>query len=171
MTDAPKLSRRERRFVNEYLVDLNGTEAIRRIDPKSKRPDVKSGKLLMRAHVNAAIELGMGAREQRTGITQDYVLRTIQETVERCRQGEIVRDKRGQAVVAFTKDGALAAVYKFDAKAVLTGASLLMDHLGMKRQRIEHSGPDGAPLQPPVFNFGFKNGGPGDKSGSGSKGP
>jgi phage terminase small subunit len=171
MPDAPiKLSRRERRYVTEYLVDLNGSEAVRRMQPDSKRPDVIAAKLHGRPQVKAAILEAMAKREERTGITQDYVLEVIRETVERCKQGEIVRDKLGRPVVAFTKDGSLAAVYRFDAKAVLAGASLLMDHLGMKRTRLEHSGPNGTPLEPPVFNFGFKNGGPGNKPDPGTEG-
>jgi hypothetical protein len=40
----------------------------------------------------------MKAREQRTEITQDYVLTTIRETIERCRQVHPVLDRKGEQV-------------------------------------------------------------------------
>lgn len=40
-----------------------------------------------------------------------------------------------------------------------------------KLTRSEHTGADGAPLAPPVFNFGFANGGPGHTAGTGTEGP
>lgn len=40
-----------------------------------------------------------------------------------------------------------------------------------KLTRSELTGPGGGALAPPVFNFGFANGGPGEPAGSSPKGP
>ena len=73
----------------------------------------------------------MDEREKRTQITQDYVLRTIHETVERCRQARPVFDQNGDPVLIRTPTGDKAAAYTFDAKSVLRGCELLGKHLGL----------------------------------------
>lgn len=40
-----------------------------------------------------------------------------------------------------------------------------------ERTALEHSGPNGEPLTPPIMNFGFANGGPGESAGPGTEGP
>ncbi len=39
---------------------------------------------------------------------------------------------------------------------------MLAKHAGVVRERLEHTGKDGAPLAPPIINIGFDNGGPGE---------
>lgn len=65
---------RQRRFVEEYLVDLNAHQAALRAGfaPRSARQTVT--KLLRRPDVAAAIKEGMDERSRRTAITADRVL-------------------------------------------------------------------------------------------------
>jgi phage terminase small subunit len=88
----------------------------------------------------------MKARSERTQVTQDYVLTTIVETVERCRQS--VRPKfngQDQAIVETPNGEGLAFV--FDAGSVLKGAELLGRHLKMFTDKVEQSGPGGGPME------------------------
>jgi len=69
-----KLPERRKRFVDEYLKDLNGTQAYLRAGYKSKNPDVDCQKLLGNARVQAHIQKRKADRERRTEITQDQVV-------------------------------------------------------------------------------------------------
>lgn len=88
----------------------------------------------------------LGNAAAKVEIDQAYVLSTIHSTVERCKQAVPVLDRRGEIVLTETPTGDLAPAYTFDAKSVLRGAELLGKHLGMFRERIEHTGKDGEPL-------------------------
>ena len=77
-----KLSNKQHLFVAEYLIDLNATQAYIRAGYKVKSTNVaavNAQKMLRNAKVQAAIEAAMRERENRTGITQDRVLRELEK--------------------------------------------------------------------------------------------
>jgi phage terminase small subunit len=76
------------------------------------------------------IRKSMEARAERTRITADDVLATIEQTIRRCAQTEPVRDARGNVI---------EGEYSFDAKNVLRGCELLGRHLGLFKERPEVS--------------------------------
>lgn len=134
------LTAKQQRFVAEYLVDLNATQAAIRAGYAAKRADATGYENLRKPEVAAAVSESMKARESRTQITQDYVLKTIVDTVERCRQASPVLDRRGEPVMVELPDGSTAPAYAFDAQAVLKGAELLGKHLKLFTDKVEHSG-------------------------------
>lgn len=70
-----RLSDKQKRFVEEYLIDLNATQAsIRAGYKKSEYTDTNANKILENTSVKEAIEKAMAERSRRTGITQDRVL-------------------------------------------------------------------------------------------------
>lgn len=71
----PSLNARQTRFVEEYLVDLNATQAYIRAGYSKNGADVSAHKLLVNARVQEAIADAVKARSERVGITQDEVLR------------------------------------------------------------------------------------------------
>lgn len=125
-----KLTPKQQRFVDEYLVDLNATQAAIRAGYSAKTANVIGPENLVKPRIAEELQKRMKAREQRTEITQDYVLKTIKDTIERCAQSVPVRDK----------DGEETGEYKFDATAVLKGAELLGKHLKMFTDKTELSG-------------------------------
>ena len=70
MTITPK----QRRFVDEYLKDLNATQAAIRAGYSRKTAEWIGPQLLGKTHVAEAIAIRMKAREKRTEISQDRVL-------------------------------------------------------------------------------------------------
>jgi len=87
-------------------------------------------------------------QQKRVEGTADYVLTTIVDTIERCKQAEQVRDKKGEIVTVEDPDtGEMQAVYKYDAFAVLKGSELLGKHLAMWTEKREVTGKDGGPIQ------------------------
>lgn len=138
---------RQKRFVEEYLIDLNATQAAIRAGYSKKTAQEQGHQLLRKTSVKAAIDAAMAERSERTGITQDYVLNVIKETVERCSQAKPVLNKKGEPVFVETPDGQLQPAYQFESFAVLKGAELLGKHLGMFTDKMELSGKNGGPIE------------------------
>lgn len=71
---AGSLTAKQSRFVDEYLLDLNATQAAVRAGYSPKRADAIGFENLRKPDIAAAIAERMKAREERTEITQDMVL-------------------------------------------------------------------------------------------------
>ena len=114
----------------------------------------KAKELLDNGKVSARIAELRGELRKRHEITIDYVLSTIQETVERCRQAEPVLDRKGNPVYVTTPEGELVPAYTFDSQAVLKGAELLGKHLKLFTDKVDHSSSDGTMTPPaPVYKI------------------
>lgn len=70
-------------------------------------------------------------------IDEAYVLRSIYETVERCKQAKPVLDRQGIPVLTELPTGDVTPAYVFDSKAVLRGAELLGKHIGMFKDQAK----------------------------------
>jgi phage terminase small subunit len=68
------LSPKQTVFVDEYLVDLNATQAATRAGYSKKTAFRIGAENLQKPAIQAAIQTAMAKREKRTGITQDRVL-------------------------------------------------------------------------------------------------
>ena len=73
------LTPKQKRFVAEYLIDLNATAAAKRAGYSEKTACEQAARLLANVKVQAAAQSAMQEREKRTEITQDMVL---QETAK-----------------------------------------------------------------------------------------
>lgn len=73
----PKLSEKQKRFVQEYLVDLNATAAAKRAGYSAKTACEQGARLLANVKVQAEIQKAMEKRSARTEITQDRVLQEL----------------------------------------------------------------------------------------------
>lgn len=170
------LTPKQARFVDEYLIDLNATQAAIRAGYSAKRADAIGHENLRKPEIADAISERMKARSERTEITQDRVLAELAKIAfadqrkvmtwgpdgVRLRDSVELTDDEAAIVSEVSettsKDGGSLKLKTHDKVGAL---KLLGDHLGMWKQKIEHTGKDGAPLAPPVFNFGFDDGGPG----------
>lgn len=134
--DPSKLNPRQQQFVREYIIDLNATQAAIRAGYSEKSARAVASRLLTDANISTAVEQAKAARAEKTGISQDYVLDVINQTIQRCLQAEPVRDKEGNPT----------GEYKFDASAVLKGAELLGRHLGTWNDKLKLQGDADNPL-------------------------
>jgi phage terminase small subunit len=71
------LTPKQARFVEEYLVDMNGAAAVRRAGYKHSRPDALAYDLLRKQDICDALNAAQRERSARTGITADRVLKEI----------------------------------------------------------------------------------------------
>lgn len=66
-----------KKFISEYLIDLNATQAYIRAGYSAKTADVAGPRLLGTVRVQEAIQKALKRREERTQITQDKVLKEL----------------------------------------------------------------------------------------------
>lgn len=69
-----KLTDKQQRFVDEYLIDLNATQAAIRAGYSVKTADQQGSRLLANVKVQQAIAEHMAERSKRTGVNQDRVV-------------------------------------------------------------------------------------------------
>lgn len=71
------LTAKQQRFVDEYLIDLNATQAAIRAGYSKKTANEQGSRLLANVSVSSAVAESMKSRSNRTGITQDMVLKEL----------------------------------------------------------------------------------------------
>lgn len=69
-----KLSEKQQRFVDEYLIDLNATQAAIRAGYSVKTANEQGSQNLAKLSIQQAISLKMAERSKRVGINQDRVV-------------------------------------------------------------------------------------------------
>jgi len=115
-----RMTAKQERFVEGYLVDLNATKAAIRAGYSEKTARAMGHENLTKPDIEEAIADALKARRQRTEVTQDRVLEEL-------------------AVLAFAPitDERLAQLKISDQ---LTALDKLAKHLGMFTERVHHSG-------------------------------
>jgi len=113
---------KQARFVEEYLVDLNGTQAAIRAGYSAKTAQEQSSRLLSNVIVQAAIQAGRAALSARTEITQDRVMADI----------EAIKQDAMQPV--YDADGNKSML---DHKSALRACELQGKHIGMFVEKTE----------------------------------
>lgn len=74
MAKKGKLTEKQQRFVDEYLIDLNATQAAIRAGYSAKTADQQGSRMLANVKVQQAIAERMAERSKRTGVNQDRVV-------------------------------------------------------------------------------------------------
>lgn len=171
-----KLTDKQKRFVDEYLIDLNGKQAAIRAGYKEKTAEQQASRLLSNVKVQAAIKKRMEEREKRTKITQDRVLQELAKIgfadikdflrfgTEKTLVGYDEEDGDMVPVYDYKQvievkpseqvDGTLISEVSISAKGVFSfkmhdkmkALDMMGKHLGMFKDRIEHSGEGGGAI-------------------------
>jgi phage terminase small subunit len=125
--DEDVLTAKQASFVENYLIDLNATQAAIRAG-YSKRTAAQQGfENLRKPEIQAALTAAMTARSKRTQLEQDWIIERLMAVVERSMQAEPVRDHEGNETGEYT----------FQASGANRGLELLGKHLGMFVERHE----------------------------------
>jgi hypothetical protein len=119
---------KQARFVDEFLVDLNATQAARRAGYSVRTANEQGARLLANASVAKAVQAAQAVRSERVQITQDDVLRGLHREA------------------TLTGEGATHA-------ARISAWGLIGKHLGMFVERRQQVGEDGLPLNTQLFTI------------------
>lgn len=171
-----KLTPKQKRFVEEYLIDLNATQAAIRAGYSQRTARQIGEENLSKPDIFSAVQEAQAKRSERTEITQDMVLQELakigfSDIRKIVRWGETMlrmeTDKDGNDVVvpyhglslidsSEIDDATAAAISEVaegrngltvklhDKKGALVDIGR---HLGMFKDRVEHTGKDGGPVQ------------------------
>jgi phage terminase small subunit len=85
-----KLTDKQQRFVEEYLIDLNATQAAIRAGYSEKTANEQGARLLVNVSIQEAIQAAKQQRSQATGITAETVLQQINELREKAMREIVV---------------------------------------------------------------------------------
>lgn len=158
------LSAKVRRFVDEYLIDLNATQAAIRSGYSPAAAHNQGSRLTGRPDVQAAISAAQATRSRRTEITADRVVeelarvaffdlrRVFRPNGTLIPVAELPEDVSAALVsvdlaTVAKGEGAVEHIAKIKTADKLRALEALARHLGMFRDRVEVSGPEGGPIQ------------------------
>lgn len=128
MTD---LTPKQQRFVDEYLIDLNATQAAIRAGYSEKTAYSIGHENLRKPEIQKAITEAQQKRAKRVELSQDYVVESVIDAMERCKQAVPVLNRKGEPVMCDTPEGEIAPAYMFQPAHILRGSEILGKHLGM----------------------------------------
>ena len=146
------MTAKQKRFVEEYLIDLNATQAAIRAGYSPDTASVIGCENLIKPKIKSAIDKAIAERSKRTGINADRVIREIAK-IAFVNAGEVIdfdtailMDKISEDDMAaiqsvkiktFGEDGVEREVKLADK---LKALELLGKHLGLFKENIELTG-------------------------------
>ena len=133
------LTAKQARFVEEYMVDLNATQAAIRAGYSARNADKIGSELLGKTRVAAAIQAKRAEVSERTGRTVADVMRDIGRVRDDAMR-EVFDPETGEASMLSHKDA-------------LKALELEGKHLGAFADRVQVSNPDGSPIAPTVIKI------------------
>ena len=114
------LNEKQKQFCEEYIIDLNGTQAAIRAGYSEKTANRIASELLSKLDIQEYICELKNKRSERVKYSQDELMRDILEVKNRCLQANPVRDKEGNEV----------GVWKFDSNGANKALDMLAKHVG-----------------------------------------
>lgn len=139
-----KLTPKQERFCQEYLVDLNATYAYERTGFAAKNRNVArvlACKLTAKPEIQERISELKQERSERTKVDADYVLNGAKNLFERCMQ-EIKPDRNPDGSMRLDDDGNV--IFKFNATGAASALKLLGDHVNVNAFKAVDA--DGTPI-------------------------
>lgn len=155
-----RLTAKQKRFIDEYLVDLNATQAAIRAGYSKKTAAFIGAENLKKPQIQAEVQRRMAKRQERTEVTQDRVVEelarlafanaadfvTVRERKIETADGSVVVDSAvvkytseltvdQQAAIAGIKQGANGVELKLCDK--LKALELLGRHMGMFTDKLD----------------------------------
>ena len=150
------MNEKQSRFVAEYLIDLNATEAAKRAGYSDKTAYSVGWEILKKPEIQVAIKVAQDARSKRTEITVDRVLqelakiaffdpRKLFDSDGNVKQVHELDDDTAGAIAGLDVQDliedrqVIGYTKKYKIADKNTALANCMKHLGMLTERVEHS--------------------------------
>ena len=114
------LNEKQKQFCEEYIIDLNGTQAAIRAGYSEKTANRIASELLSKLDIQEYICELNNKRSERVKYSQDELMRDILEVKNRCMQANPVLDKEGNET----------GIWKFDSNGANKALDMLAKHVG-----------------------------------------
>ena len=114
------LNEKQKQFCEEYIIDLNGTQAAIRAGYSEKTANRIASELLTKLDIQEYICELKNQRSERVKYSQDELMRDILEVKNRCMQANPVLDKEGNET----------GIWKFDSNGANKALDMLAKHVG-----------------------------------------
>lgn len=166
-----KLTARQEQFCNEYIVDLNATQAAIRAGYAEKNAAKEASRLLGLSHIQEQIAERKSERIERTKVDADYVLNRLVQ-IDQMDVADILDDQGGvRPISQWPKiwrqfisgvdvtevggkgddEGAIIVLKKIKWPDKVKNLELIGKHIDVQafkeRASHEHTGPNGEPLE------------------------
>ena len=127
-----KLTAKESKFIDEYLIDLNATQAAIRAGYSQKTAKEIGYENLTKPHIAEEIKKRQEKLQEKTQITQEWVINRL----------KLLSDYNAETIeVPFgSGDNAIIQKRMRDAAVATRNTELLGKHLGLFTEKVEHSG-------------------------------
>lgn len=126
-----KLNEKQKRFCEEYVKDMNGTQAAIRAGYSEKTAKSIANENLTKPDIQTYIQELQTNIQKRNEISVDEIVQNLIEVKNRCMQKVPVMtyDKEKKDYVQVEHENG-QGIWKFDAQGALKALDLLMKHLG-----------------------------------------
>ena len=114
------LNEKQKQFCEEYIIDLNGTQAAIRAGYSAKTANEQAAQLLAKLSIQEYVQKIKNERSERVKYSQDELMRDILEVKNRCMQANPVLDKEGNET----------GIWKFDSNGANKALDMLAKHVG-----------------------------------------
>lgn len=142
------LSPKQQAFVDAYVVHRDGTKAAIAAGYSAGSAKVTASRLLTNANVAKSITERTAKASALADVSETYVLANLKECVERCMQrAPVMAFSPVDRTYVQAQDDEGNNLWQFDSKGAIAALNLIGKHLGMFKDRVEHSGTDGAPVE------------------------
>lgn len=74
-----KITEKQKRFANEYLIDLNGTQAAIRAGYAKKNADVQAVRLLGNVRIKEYLQVKQDKLKEKTEVTQEMIINELKK--------------------------------------------------------------------------------------------
>jgi phage terminase small subunit len=126
-----KLTPKQSLFVQEYLIDLNATQAAIRAGYSEKTAHSQGPRLLENVGIAQALAEASQERSDKTKIDAAWVLKKAEEVFDKCMQAVEVTDHEGNGI----------GEYKFEANAANRALEIIGKHVDvqafLERKQLE----------------------------------
>lgn len=134
------LTPQQERFCQEYVIDLNGTQAAIRASYSEKTAQEQSSRLLSNVIIQAYVKKLQDEIAKRNEITADWVVNNLREVAERCMQISPVYNRKGQQVMCENREGDLVPAFTFNALGASKSLELIGKTIGIFEDVVRHKG-------------------------------
>lgn len=129
------LNDKQERFCQEYVIDLNATQAAIRAGYSKKTADVQGSRLLANVKVASRVEELKAKVNAKLELTQEWVLEHLKEVVAKSMQEKEVEkwDYEEKQLLG-------TGEYVFDSRGANQALQLIGKHLGMFTDKLDITG-------------------------------